>query len=281
MNHAFAVIDQKGRVRRQLGRERYPLYSITKTIIAALIIDLGVDISSPASDWLDKSWVPRGADMNVRQLLNHTSGLRDYFSVADYRAAVETGGAPWSDDKYANHTLRAPLLFEPGEGWAYSNSGFWLLKRICEVESDSSFASLVKEQINKRLGLPSLKVENGIFSDRLPTYQAGWVWHGLVSGTAEDLARFMASPLTSALAKPLVPVPDADPTYPNAAYALGVMGDLNGTKYGHNGSGPGFSTSCFHFPNSGVTISYFMPHDGPDDAAYIQMMALAREHGAA
>jgi len=278
MEPSFSIIDNNGVLLQQQGDDSFPLYSITKTIIAALTVDMGVKITRPVADWLDETWVSQGRDISVGQLLTHTSGLRDYFSVSDYRAAADAGGTPWSDRRYADHTLMPPLLFEPGHGWAYSNPGFWSLKRICEIESGSSFASLVEERISNRLDLPSLTVAGGIFSDQLPAYEAGWVWHGLVCGTAEDTAHFMASPLVAPLAESMVSVPNAGPTYPDAAYGLGVMGDMSGTNYGHNGSGPGFSTSCFHFPGSGITISYFMPSDGSDDAAYRGMVALAAQN---
>ena len=60
---------------------------------------------------------------------------------------------------------------------------------------------------------------------------------------------------------------------------LGVVMGQTGNSFGHNGSGPGFSTSCFHFPKPGVTVSVLMPYDGPDDAAYKQMRVLAARHG--
>ncbi len=280
MDHSFCVIDQNGVILQQNETEVFPLYSITKTIIAALILDLGLEIDRPASDWLDKSWLPRGDEISLQQLLTHTSGLRDYFSVAEYHRSVKASRTPWPDAEFAQHTLRQSLLFEPGQGWAYSNPGYWVLKRICELESRMSFATLVNERIASRFDAPSLHVASGLFSDDLPHYEAGWVWHGLVCGNAKDTAQFLASDLVSKLARQLVPVSNAGPLCPEAAYGLGVMGDLSGTNYGHNGSGPGFSTSCFHFPGTGITISCFMSYDGPDDAAYRQMMAIAARYTA-
>lgn len=280
MDPSFCVIDRSGVVLQQNETDAFPLYSITKTIIAALILDMQLEMDRPASDWLEKSWLPQGNKISLRHLLTHTSGLRDYFSVDAYHTAVKAGGAPWTDDKFAQHTLRQPLLFEPGQGWGYSNPGYWVLKRICEQESETDFATLVKERIAGSFGAPSFSVASGLFSGDLPKYDAGWVWHGLVCGNVRDTAHFMASDLVSSLARQLVPVPDAGPTYPDAAYGLGVMGNLSGTNYGHNGSGPGFSTSCFHFPGSGITVSYFMPYDGPEDAAYAKMQTLANQFAA-
>jgi len=280
MDPSFCVIKQSRVLLQHREIDAFPLYSITKTIIAALIFDLGLETDRPASHWLDESWLPRGNEISLQHLLTHTSGLRDYFSVAAYHAAAQNGGTPWSDNEFAQHTVRQPLLFEPGQGWAYSNPGYWALKRICELASGMSFSALVGKHINQGLRLPSLKAVSGLFSEDLPRYEAGWVWHGLVCGNARDTAQFMASDLVSRLARQRVPVPNAGPTYPDAAYGLGVMGDLSGTNYGHNGSGPGFSTSCFHFPKSGITVSYLLPYDGPEDAAYAKMQALAKQFGA-
>ncbi|AWZ02376.1 penicillin-binding protein 4* [Rhodobiaceae bacterium] len=280
MDPSFCVIEKNRVLLQDRETDVFPLYSITKTIIAALIFDLGLEIDRPASHWLDESWLPRGNEINLQHLLTHTSGLRDYFSVATYHAAVQNGGTAWSDNEFAQHTVRQPLLFEPGQGWAYSNPGYWALKRVCELESGMSFTALVRKHINHGLLLPSLKAVSGLFSEDLPQYEAGWVWHGLVCGNACDTAQFMASDLVSRLARQLVPVPNAGPTFPDAAYGLGVMGDLSGTNYGHNGSGPGFSTSCFHFPKSGITVSCLLPYDGPEDAAYAKMQALAKQFGA-
>ncbi|MCE7999015.1 MAG: beta-lactamase family protein [Rhodobiaceae bacterium] len=280
MNRAVCILDQNGVVLHSENSETAtPLYSITKTMIAVLVVDLVSDLRRAAGDWLDKNWLPRGGEISIFQLLTHTSGLTDYGGLAAYQTAVAAGDDPWNDRQYADQTLCQPLLFEPGEGWAYSNPGFWVLKRVCELESGKEFASLVQEQIASRFNAPSLHVASGLFSDRLPTYQAGWVWHGLVCGNARDTARFMASNLVSRLNKTLVAVPNAGPLYPNAAYGLGVMGDLSGTNYGHNGSGPGFSTSCFHFPGTRRTVSCFLPYDGPEDAAYMQMQTLAKKFG--
>ncbi len=281
MSRSFCILDKNGVILQAEGLDRpYPLYSITKTIIATLVLDLKLDIERPVSDWLDPEWVSRGKEMNLFHLLTHTSGLRDYGALGAYQAAVSAGEKPWSDRHFADQTLTKPLLFEPGEGWAYSNPGFWLLKRICELESGASFADLVANRIAGAFAAPSLQVASGIFSDQLPTYEAGWVWHGLVCGAAKDTARFMHTGAIAHLTERKAPVPNAGPTYPRAAYGLGVMTDLDGVSYGHNGGGPGFSTSCFHFARTGITICCLMAYEGPDDAAYAQVRKLASQYDA-
>ncbi|MBL4864251.1 MAG: beta-lactamase family protein [Rhodobiaceae bacterium] len=276
----YCVLEADGKVVAAEGGEILPLYSLTKTLIAALIVTLELDQTRFLSDWLDKTWVPSGHDITLRHLLNHTSGLRDYGGLEDYHRAVACHETAWAGRKFADATLLQPLLFPPGKGWAYSNPGFWALKRVLEIETGQNLHELVQTHIATPLQLPSLAIVEGIFSEHLPDYPAEWVWHGLACSNTEDIARFMASPLAKPLTAHKVSVPNAGPTYPEAAYGLGVMTDESGNSFGHNGSGPGFSTSCFHFPKTGITASVLMPYDGPDDAAYSQMRGLAARHGA-
>gem|GEM_PF-4740810 len=76
---SIAILDANNRV-IQDGSAVLPIYSLTKTFIAATLIAAQIDLSFPISRWFDSHWVPRGADINVAQLLSHQSGIRDYFS---------------------------------------------------------------------------------------------------------------------------------------------------------------------------------------------------------
>ena len=276
----YCILGADGEVVAAKGDETLPLYSLTKTLIAALIVALKLDRSRFLSDWLDESWVPGGHEITLRHLLTHTSGLQDYGGLEDYQDAVNNHETAWNDCKFAEKTLLQPLQFSPGSDWAYSNPGFWALKRVLEIETGQNLRELVHAHISLPLQLPTLSVVQGIFSAQLPDYPAEWVWHGLACANATDIARFMASPLASPLAAHPVNVSAAGPAFPDAAYGLGVMTDRPGTSFGHNGSGPGFSTSCFHFPKSGITVSVLMPYDDPGDAAHQQMRVLAGHYGA-
>ena len=66
-----------------------PWWSFTKTVIASAILKLvergEIDLDSRLE----------GKDFTYRQLLQHTSGLKDYGVLADYHLAVENGEKPW------------------------------------------------------------------------------------------------------------------------------------------------------------------------------------------
>ena len=219
-----------------------PLYSITKTFIAATIDAMAIDESRPLSDWFGADWVPRAQEICLRQVLTHSAGLRDYGALPAYAEAIAAGEV-WDDRTFADHTLAQPLLFEPGERFAYSNPGYWLLKRVIEAESGGTFEAALRTHILDPLGLGSINVAEGIFAEDLPRYPSGWVWHGLLLGSPRDVATFMASEQVSALNRNAVSVPGTHPGWQAPNYAHGLMTEP-GRSLGHNGGGPGYSAAC-------------------------------------
>jgi len=255
---SVAILDADNRVIRS-GSAVLPIYSLTKTFIAATVIQSRIELTCRVSDWFDRHWVPRGADITVAQLLTHQSGIQDYFSASTaYSDAVaqqstEASTVVWSDDTYADHTLRQPLWFEPGTAFAYSNPGYWLLGQILQKETDQSLAELIATHITDPLELGSVRLAEGIFAEDLPNYSAAWVWHGLLLASSTDVARFLASPLIDPLRTQLVEVAGKHASWQKPHYGYGLMIEP-GKRYGHNGDGPGFSAACYKFARTGHTL---------------------------
>ncbi len=270
---AVAIINGDGGVIRE-ERTARPIYSIAKTFIAELVVRHGLELTTPISEWIDLSRVPRAEDITLAHLLKHTSGLRDYGALPLYANAIAAGIEPWTDEEFAAQTLHLPLLFEPGTSFAYSNPGYWLLVQILEQELGNSFDRLVAGTA-ERFGLADTKVAHGQFAEDLPHYPAEWVWHGVILATPLDTARFMASAGVAALKQQLTAVTNAPPPWRDAHYGLGLMVEP-GVMHGHNGNGPGYSASCFHFERSAHTICVLAQSDQEDHAFEI-MMTLAQE----
>jgi CubicO group peptidase (beta-lactamase class C family) len=243
--YSIAICDPHGDFVQVVDNE-LPIYSVAKPFIAAAIFELGVDIEVTLSDWFDQSLVPRGSEISVRQLLNHTSGLCDYGALPEYDEAVRSGQPPWSDEEFADRTLRQPLRFAPGRGWSYSNPGYWLLTQIIKQESGVSFDDAIRKLITDPLQLTSVHVAHGRFADDLPRYPAEWVWHGVLISNARDVVRFMRSEMVEPLLQGQTKVPVNHPLWKNPHHSCGLMVEP-GVRYGHNGEGPNYSASCFHF----------------------------------
>jgi D-alanyl-D-alanine carboxypeptidase len=266
----------------------YLAYSITKTVTAALVLQMRDERRLTLDDCLAR-WFPRiaGSDrISLRQILNHTAGIPDYGDLASYHEAVRTSpSSPWSFERFAAETFDKGLRFDPGSSWAYSNPGYMLLKRIAEDVAGSSFADTIGDRIVRPLGLARTFVAasrddlarlapatsralapDGAPRDVRDHYHPGWVAHGVVASTPSDIARFCDALFGGALLSPqslrdmttLVPVGDASaesaPRWRKPSYGLGIMGDPDsafGRLWGHNGGGPGYTTSAFHAPDLG------------------------------
>ena len=271
---SIAIADERGDFLLAVDME-LPIYSLAKPLIASTVFSCGIDISTPISHWIESDLVARADDISVKQLLNHKSGLCDYGGLPEYVHAVESGDAPWTDEVYADHTLRRPLLFAPGEGWAYSNPGYWLLTQIVQIHTGNNFDNALQQFITAPLGLAATKVTHGQFADDLPAYPAEWVWHGLVTSTASDVVRFMRSPLVEPLRSDLSKVQFEHPLWVDPHYGYGLMVDP-GVRYGHNGEGPKYSASCYHFIETGLTGCVLTQADREEDAMKELLVEIAK-----
>lgn len=267
-----AIREPDGRFSRADAGTR-PYYSISKTFIAAALVRLDVSLEATLSRWFGPDRVAASERISVRQLLTHSSGLRDYGPLPEYEQAIRSGREPWTDAEFAAHTLAQPLLFEPGTGFAYSNPGYWLLNQIVVREAGCSFAEAMRSLIIEPLGLTDTAVAQGTFADDLPDYPAGWVWHGLLVGSARDAATFMSSPLVEPLRGHAVPVAGNHPGWRDPHYGLGLMIEP-GDRYGHNGGGPGYTAACYQFEASGRTLCVLDRGSSAEDAAMQELLKL-------
>src|SRR3954470_13719979 len=108
---------------------RYPVYSLTKPVIAAAVL---AHVDDGRLALADRA--PQGWPGTIRQLLDHTSGARDYGSLPAYQDAVRSRPLdPWSDEELLDAARRSGPDVAPGHGWAYSNTGYTLLRRVLDV----------------------------------------------------------------------------------------------------------------------------------------------------
>ena len=295
----------------------YLIYSITKTFIATLLLGLCDEGRVSLDDRLAR-WFPRvaGADrISLRQLLDHTAGMSDYGGLAAYHEAVRAApSSPWSFERFAAETFDKGLSFDPGSSWAYSNPGYMLLKRIAEEVAGVSFAAMIRERITRPLGLrrtftaesrddlaglaPAISralAPDGEPRDVRGLYHPGWVSHGVVASTPSDVTRFFDALFCGAFLSQqsrqamtsLVPIGQSPPPasrWRTPSYGLGIMGDPDsafGRLWGHNGGGPGGTTSAAHAPDlGGVSVCAMCGFEGEADPERIVFTMLDVLHRA-
>jgi D-alanyl-D-alanine carboxypeptidase len=129
-------------------RTLFAIGSITKTFVAALMLKLAEDGVLDLDDRLSR-WVPEFPDsrrMSLRQLLNHTSGTRDFVEQrAFWKAQLRDDDVVWSPQRTLSY---APAnASEPGEDWSYSGTNYVLAGLVIERATHSTVA----RQLHRRL----------------------------------------------------------------------------------------------------------------------------------
>lgn len=143
----------------------YEIGSISKTFTAVVIMKLMEQGKISLDDKITKYFpdYKTGKDITVKNLLNMTSGIPDYVNnfpafygmkVTEQQKFLEmynTDGLP--DEDFLKYMYAAPLDFEPGKEFAYSNSNYHLLALIIEQIEGTSFGDAVSKYIFEPLGM--------------------------------------------------------------------------------------------------------------------------------
>lgn len=100
-----------------------------------------------------------GKKISLRNLMNHTSGIRDYNGLLDL-AGVPTQNLTTDQDALDILIRQKALNFNPGEEWDYSNSGFFLLSQVVKRVSGQTLRDFDKANIFSPLGMSSTVIFN-------------------------------------------------------------------------------------------------------------------------
>lgn len=134
----------------------FPWGSMTKMATGTAImqlVDQGlVDLDAPVSDYLD--YFPAEHGITVRQLLDHSSGLRE--PVDFLLPSLSLDGQTLPDpDRIAKEYLEgfSGPMFEPGSASAYGNPNYVMLGQIVAAASGQPYIEYVKAHILEPLGM--------------------------------------------------------------------------------------------------------------------------------
>ncbi|WP_374966246.1 serine hydrolase domain-containing protein [Lysinibacillus sp. RS5] len=146
--------------------QRFNLASVSKPITALGILLLVQENKMTFDDHLNR-WFDNFpyANITVRHLLQHTSGLPDY---------MELFSNHWDDTTIATNEdvlnlltqYAPPSLFEAGERMEYSNTGYVLLALLIERITNESFSKYLTEAIFKPLHMVNTTVTSTTFTEQ-------------------------------------------------------------------------------------------------------------------
>jgi CubicO group peptidase (beta-lactamase class C family) len=128
--------------------------SMTKPVTGVAILMLQDDgklsVADPVSKYLPefanlKTPSGKPANLTITQILDHTSGLGEASGPDALKAKTLADLAPlW---------LAAPMQYEPGEKWKYTQSGINAAARIVEVVSGMTFDVFLQKRLFDPLGM--------------------------------------------------------------------------------------------------------------------------------
>jgi len=127
--------------------------SVSKQFSAAGLLKLveagKVKLDDPLSKYVPG--YPGGERITILQLLNHTSGVRNYTDIPGYMDGPVRRDLTTAQmiDVFKNE----PPDFAPGSKWAYSNSGYVLVGAVIEAASGKPWYTYLDEVLFKPLGM--------------------------------------------------------------------------------------------------------------------------------
>lgn len=253
---------------------RFRLASVTKQLtgvgVLVLVQEGLLALGDPVEDYLPGFPYP---GVTVRHLLTNTSGLPDYGGLLESHWDVANAGSGrrkivTNRDVYELLLQEAPPAeFEPGDRYAYSNTGFNLLALVVEDVSGQTFPEFMRTRVFEPAGmkdtfvnapdgtLPTARRARGHGLDEAGTgwvvadehYQNGLYGDGGVYSTVRDLFRYDQALYDGALVGPdllaeaVSPARLNDGTASEYGFGWSVITDERGDFVAHGGGWAGFS----------------------------------------
>ncbi len=247
---------------------RFRIGSTTKTFTAVAVLKLAeagrLSIDDPLSRHLSDI-PPAWSGITLRQLLTHTSGVPEFLAVEAFH---ESGlGRPHTPRELTAFVAAAPLDFEPGSDWRYSNTGYILLGQVIEAASGRPYGDYLGEALLTPLGMNDTGYET---AGSVPTRgygQSGSNWldaptvdpsnayaAGGLYSTVDDLKiwgkALSDDQLLSAASRAVMFTAHSN------AYGLGWSVDRrwDRDRLSHGGATPGFQTGFERYPQAQLTV---------------------------
>lgn len=206
---ARGVANRKTKAAMPTG-EQLRLASIGKLYTAAVIHELvaegKLDLDAPATRYLDDGTLDRvpNADASLRQMLNHTSGVPDYYDWRSY--FFNNWKKPIKADFALKVAKRRKATNAPGETYAYSNTNYQILALVAEEVTGTPFKTLTEQYVFTPLSLDNTRYNvahpggtiHG-YGTELRKNADTWIYaentgaDGGVTATTVDLRAFLAA----------------------------------------------------------------------------------------
>jgi len=295
----------------------FAIASVSKTFTAALAIALAqegtIDLDRPVRTYLPGLKI--NAAITVRQLLDHTSGLRDYFfHPAIDRLLLRDPAKRWTTADALKYVGKS--YFKPGAGWHYSNTNYLVLGMLVERVGKAPLADQIRTRFLEPLGLqhtwyqpteaakgetahgyrftsagkdaPAIDLSDGSSLMPFTSVVTAAAGAGGIAANSSDLARWAQALYAGGVLTPesvdaiIGDVSRTEPYKPRVPYGLGVQRlDIDGApSLGHSGRLLGFRSAVRWLPDDDIAIAVLTNQSRTDPGVFVQaLLKIARAGG--
>jgi D-alanyl-D-alanine carboxypeptidase len=270
----------------------FAIGSVSKTYTAALVLALAgdgrIDLDKPAAAYLPGSALDRR--ITVRMLLDHTSGLDDFFLHGPIDVALQKQrAATWPVARTLKYVGKP--YFPPGTGYHYSNTNYLYLGLIAEGVTKTPLGTALHERFFGPLGLdatwyqaaekaraptahgyrfagtsrtaPPIDLSDGTAIVPFTSVVTAAAGAGSIATTSRDAASWARLLYSGQVLGPkmtavmLAGTALTAPYKPTVPYGLGVQAFLIDGRQtiGHSGRLLGFRAAIRYLPGEGTTIA--------------------------
>ncbi|MGQ0798597.1 MAG: serine hydrolase domain-containing protein [Pseudomarimonas sp.] len=271
-----------------------PLGSITKSFTAASVltlVDTGVVGLSDDIRWHVTRAGVRERVVTVEQLLTHTSGLPNIVDMVDFPRWAKQ---PRTTAELIAHIANEDFHFEPGNGFYYSDSGYFLLGELLERQLGSSWHAAIRARVGLPLGLNSVESAENLGPRAAVGYTKAGDWYmpaemihpsvphasgGLVATAADVLGWVRAWRDGRLLTPALREKAWSGRTLPNGVHSSYGFGWKrhpfeSHDAVQHGGFVPGYTASLLHLPTLDLTAIVLLNTDSGIEASNLARRAL-------
>ena len=263
----------------------YEIGSVTKQFTTAALLQLQdeglVDLDAEVGTYLP-DLDTKGNRITVRELLDHTSGIRGYTEMPEaYPYFVRRVDA----DTLLALVAARPFDFPTGEHQIYNNSAFFLAGLIIEEVSGMTYEEYVEERLFGALGMDDSHYcsETEIHPGKVNGYEVGpdglrhkgFIVHnvpyaaGSLCSSAADMATWLTALHSGEVLNDdgydqLITPGDLNDGTP-IRYGLGIgLTPILGHRAIHHGGGiPGFLTQTLYLPEEELSVAVLLNTAGP------------------
>jgi D-alanyl-D-alanine carboxypeptidase len=140
--------------------DRFRAGSVAKPFVAVVVLQLveerRLSLDARLPDVLPRSVVrrfPHAADISVRMLLSHRSGIPEWSTPAADKIVAQHPAKVWTVSEMLDRAAAQRPLFAPGTKFSYSNTNYNLLGLVIEHASGRSWRHEVTHRVLNPLGL--------------------------------------------------------------------------------------------------------------------------------